>query len=91
MGLDSLVWETCSRLEERGQELAPVVVKKVIQVARMAVQGPERPDGQALVEAVRLRLRQERVLLPAPRVRAVLVAYLAVIGELEIQEINEIL
>lgn len=90
MGLDSLVWETCARLEERRQALQPAVVKAVIQVARMAVQGPERLEGQALVDEVTLRLRHERVLLPAARVRAVLLAYLTVVGELEIQEINEI-
>ncbi len=90
MGLDTLVWETLSKLEERGHELNPVVVKAAVQVARMLVSGPAAPQGLALVQAVTEQLHHRRVILPVATVREILLAYLGVIADLEIQEINEI-
>ena len=89
MGLDSVVWETTAKMEERGVELSPVVVKATVQVARATVGGPEGPQGQALVELVTERLHHRRVILPVRTVREILVAYLAVVAELDVQEINE--
>lgn len=91
MGLDSLVWETTATLEEQGRTLSPVVVKATVQVARMAVQVNEDLSGDALVEQVRMSLRARRVILPADVVRAILVAYVLVVGELDILEVSEVL
>lgn len=90
MGLDSVVWETLEKLEASGLELSPVAVKATVQVARLVVSGPEKLEAEALVDAVTEQLRHRRVILPSQRVREILMAYLAVIAELEIQEINEI-
>ncbi len=89
MGLDTLLWETVHKLEAQGLELNPVVVKATVQLSRLLVSGPEALQGPALIARIALELRHRRVILPEATVRAILIAYLAVIAELEIQEIND--
>lgn len=91
LALDSLVREAVARLEEEGEPLSAVAVKATVQLARVLVQGPEPPQGEALFAVVSERLRALRVLMPPREVRRVLLCWLALMRELEVREIVEVI
>jgi predicted ATPase len=90
MGLDSLVRETCTVLEEDGVLISLVAAKATIQLARRIVQEPHERDQEELCSVISERLRARRVLMPLDSVRHVIQAYAQVIVSLDILEINEI-
>ena len=90
MGLDALVRETCTVLEEDGIVISLVAAKATIQLARRVVQEPVERDQEALCCTISDRLRSRRVLMPVSSVRHVIQVYARVIVSLEILEINEI-
>ncbi len=90
MGLDALVQETCTTLEESGVQISLVAAKAAIQIARFVVQEPVGRDQEELCMEVADRLRSRKVILPVEMVQSVLSAYAEVIVVLEILEINEI-
>ena len=89
MGLDTLVRETCSHLEEEGLHVSPVAAKATIQLARLVVQEPVERDSDTLVEIIVERLRARRVVIPPTTALANLTAYAHVIVVLDVLEINE--
>jgi len=90
MGLDALVRETCSVLEEGGVVVSLVAAKATIQLARRVVQEPMERSEDELCSEISERLRSRRVLMPIESVQAVIQTYAQVIVSLEILEINEI-
>ena len=91
MGLDTLVFEVCMRLEdESGFVVDPAVAKATIQLARHLVVNEDGLEGEALLEEVAVRLRPLRVLLKAFHVGAILGAYARLVVELDITETCEL-
>jgi hypothetical protein len=90
MGLDSLVQETCSTLEDEGLTVSLIAAKATIQIARSVVQGPVDRTQEQLSAVIADRLRARRVIMPVEHVSQILEAYAQVIVSLEILEINEI-
>jgi len=90
MGLDSLVRETCTVLEEDGVFISLIAAKATIQLARRVVQEPQERGQEELCSAISERLRSRLVLMPVASVRDVIQAYARVIVSLDILEINEI-
>lgn len=90
MGLDALIRETCTVLEEDGIVISLVAAKATIQIVRRVVQEPLDRDQGELCLVVQERLRSRRVLMPLSSVRDVIETYARVIVSLEILEINEI-
>lgn len=90
MGLDTLVLDTCQRLEDSGAAVSPVAAKAAIQLARHLVVMDEELVGEDLLAAVSFRLRRQRVLLTPAAVGRVLGAYARLVVELDITETCEL-
>jgi len=89
IGLDDLVFETCSRLEELGFVLSPFACKAAIQVSRQLMLVDCQASGDALAEQVSTRLRSRGVILNQALTREALRAYGHVVMGLEIAEVQE--
>lgn len=87
--LDTLVRETCGRLDRRGMTMTPRVVKATIQLARQLVEARPELQGPELVAEVVKQLRPRRVLLTPGCVQAALLVYALLVAELDVVEINE--
>jgi hypothetical protein len=90
MGLDTLVLDTCQRLEDSGEVVSPLAAKAAIQLARHLVVMDEELVGEDLLAAVSFRLRRQRVLLTPTAVGRVLGAYARLVVELDITETCEL-
>ncbi len=89
LSLDRIVQEVCMELADEGMLIAPRIAKTAIQAARQQIAGRGTPSPDELVERIRLRLRNERILLPAPMIHRLLEAYLRKVVELEITEVSD--
>jgi hypothetical protein len=90
MGLDTLVMDTTRRLADAGWAVSPVAAKAAIQLARHLVVVEEELSGDALIDAISVRLRRQRVLLTPEHVGRILGAYARLVVELDITETCEL-
>jgi len=87
--LDTLVTEVCDRLAADGLKVSAWVAKAAIQSARRVICGQPTLDVEELALRVSAELRHHRVLFVPDMVEEVLVTYVRLVIELDIEEVYE--
>ncbi|MCB9744835.1 MAG: hypothetical protein H6741_03900 [Alphaproteobacteria bacterium] len=90
LSLDTLVEEVRERLEADGLAISARVVKAAIQSARWVICMHEDLDVEELALQVSEELRRHHVLFVPDMVEEVLVTYVRLVIELDIEEVYEV-